>query len=147
MLDLVRGLITILFASRARLAAENLALRHQLGVLGRTIKRPRLRKRDRVLWVWLSLLWPGWRSALVVVKPETVVAWHRKGFRLYWRWKSRKHGRPKINAEVRTLIRRMSNENLFWGAPRIQAELKMLGVDVAESRSVHKLSRTESWEE
>ena len=68
-----------------------------------------------------------------MVKPGTVIAWHRKGFKLYWRWKSRKHGRPKIDAEVRTLIRRMSEENSLWGVPRIQAELKMLGVDVAES--------------
>ena len=102
MLDLVRGLVTILFVSRSRLAAENLALRHQLGVLGRTVKRPRLRKRDRIFWVWLSKVWPGWRSALVVVKPATVVAWHRKGFTLYWRSKSRKHGRPKIDAKVRS---------------------------------------------
>ncbi len=108
MLHLVRGLVTILFASRARLAAENLALRHQLGVLGRTVKRPRLRRHDRIFWVWLSKLWPGWRSALVVVKPATVVAWHRKGFKLYWRWKSRKHGRPKSEAEVRAMIRRVS---------------------------------------
>ena len=133
MMDLVRGLVTILFASRSRLAAENLALRHQLGVLGRTVKRPRLRKRDRIFRVWLSKVWPGWRSARVVVKPATVVAWHRTGFRLYWRWKSRKHDRPKIDAEVRTLIRRMSNENPFWGAPRIQTELRMVGFDVAES--------------
>jgi putative transposase len=142
MLDLVRGLVTILFASRSRLAAENLALRHQLGVLGRTVKRPRLRKRDRIFWVWLSKVWPGWRSALVVVKPATVVAWHRKGFRLYWRWKSRKHGRPKIDAEVRTLIRRMSNENPFWGAPRIQTELRMVGFDVAESTIANHLGCT-----
>ena len=92
MLDLARGLVMILFASRAQLAAENLALRHQLGVLGRKVKRPQLRKRDRIFWVWLSALWPGWRSALVVVKPATVAAWHRMGFKLYWRWKSRKHG-------------------------------------------------------
>ncbi len=133
MLGLVRCLVTILFASRAKLAAENLALRHQLGVLGRSVKRPRLRKRDRIFWAWLSKLWPDWRAALVVVKPATVIAWHRKGFRLYWRWKSSKHGRPKIDAEVRALIRRMSNENPLWGVPRIQAELKMLGVDIAES--------------
>ncbi len=132
MLDLVHCLVTILFASRAQLAAENLALRHQLGVLGRTVKRPRLRRRDRIFWVWLSKLWPGWRFAFVVVKPATVVAWHREGFNLYWRWKSRKHGRPKIDAEVRALIRRMSKENPFWGAPRIQAELTILGIDVAD---------------
>ncbi len=68
-----------------------------------------------------------------MVKPATVVVWHRKGFKLYWRWKSRKHGRPKIDAEVRTLIRRMSKENPFWGAPRIQAEMQMVGFDVAKS--------------
>jgi putative transposase len=133
MLHLVRCLVTILFASRATLAAENLALRHQLGILGRRVKRPRLRQRDRIFWVWLSKLWPGWRSALVVVKPATVVAWHRKGFQLYWRWRSRRHGRPQIDAEVRALIRRMSRENPFWGAPRIQNELRMVGFDVAES--------------
>ena len=106
MLHLFRSLITSVFASRVQLAAENLALRHQLGVLGRSVTRPRLPKRDRIFWIWLSKLWPGWRSALVVVKPATVVAWHRKGFRLYWRWKSRrrKTGRPKVKKEIRELI-------------------------------------------
>ena len=110
MRDLVRCLVTMLFTSRAKLAAENLALRHQLGVLGRSVKRPRLRKRDRIFWVWLSKLWPDWRAALVVVKPATVVAWHRKGFRLYWTWRRRRkgHGRPAVPSEVRQLIR---NEN------------------------------------
>ena len=131
MLEFVRCLVTILFASRTKLAAENLALRHQLGILGRSVKRPRLRKRDRIFWVWLSKLWPGWRAALVVVKPATVVAWHRKGFRLYWRWKSRRHGRPKIDAEVRALIRRMSKENPFWGAPRIQARKDQISPQLA----------------
>ena len=112
MLNLVRCLVTILFASRAKLAAEKLALRHPLGVLGRAVKRPLLRKRDRIFWVWLSNLWPGWRASLVVVKPATVVAWHRKGFSLYWRWKSRKHGRPTIDAEIRALIRRVSQSEV-----------------------------------
>ncbi len=113
MLDLVRWLVTALFASRAKLAAENLALRHQLGVLGRSVKRPRLRKRDRIFWVWLSKLWPDWRAALVVVKPETVIAWHRKGFRLYWTWKSRRNGkgRPAVASEIRELIGKMSRTN------------------------------------
>jgi transposase InsO family protein len=133
MLHLVRCLVTILFGSRVQLAAENLALRHQLGVLGRTVKRPQLLKRDRIFWVWLSKLWPGWRSALVVVKPATVVAWHRKGFKLYWRWKSRKHGRPQVDPEIRSLIRRLSLDNPLWGTPRVQSELRLLGYDVAES--------------
>jgi transposase InsO family protein len=135
MLELVRCLVTILFASRAKLAAENLALRHQLGVLGRSVKRPRLRKRDRIFWVWLSRLWPDWRAALVVVKPSTVVAWHRKGFRLYWRWKSRHcgDGRPAVPRDVRDLIRRMSKANTLWGAPRIHGELLKLGIELSQA--------------
>jgi putative transposase len=104
---------------RAALAAENLALRQQLAVLLVSAKRPRLRKRDRLFWVWLSRLWSEWRSCLMIVKPETVIRWHRQGFRLYWRWKSRqKRGRPKTDAEIRTLIRRMARQNPTWGAPR-----------------------------
>ncbi len=134
MLHLVRCLVTILFASRAKLAAENLALRHQLGVLGRSVKRPRLRKRDRIFWVWLSKLWPDWRAALVVVKPATVIAWHRKGFRLYWTWKSRhRGGRPAVPREIHDLIRKMSRANPLWGAPRIHGELQKLGIELAQA--------------
>jgi hypothetical protein len=127
----VRGILK----DRSSLALENLALRQQLGVLDRTVKRPALSPHDRVFWVWLSRLWKGWRSCLVLVQPETVIAWHRRGFRLYWRWKSRNSspGRPKVEQEVRDLIRRMSKENPTWGAPRIQSELALLGYDVAES--------------
>lgn len=133
-LELFVALLRALVASRAALAAENLALRHQLTVLHRSVKRPRPRRRDRVFWVWLSRLWHGWRSCLIVVKPETVVRWHGRGFKLYWRWKSRKKtGRPLIDAEVRQLIRRMCRENPLWGAPRIQSELVLLGHGVAES--------------
>jgi len=123
------------FVSRLHLSAENLALRQQLAVLQRSSKRPKLRPRDRVFWTWLTRLWPEWRSALIIVKPETVIRWHRQGFRLYWRWKSRprKPGRPMIERDVRALIRRMSQENPTWGAPRIQSELKLLGHSVAES--------------
>lgn len=118
----------------ATLVAENLALRHQLNVLQRSVKRPRLRQRDRIFWSWLSRLWPGWRSVLVIVQPETVVRWHQQGFRLYWRWKSRsKAGRPTVDREIRDLIRRMARENPTWGAPRILSELLLLGHDVAES--------------
>ena len=122
------------FVGRAALAAENLALRRQLTVLQRSVKQPKLRKRDRIFWVWLSRLWPSWRSVLAVVQPETVVKWHRQGFRLYWRWRSRKKpGRPKADRDIRDLIRRISRENPTWGAPRILSELLLLGHAVAES--------------
>jgi len=113
-----------LFASRLELVAENLALRQQLAVLNRKAKRPKLQSQDRLFWATLSSLWKNWRSALIIVKPDTVLRWHRQGFRLYWRWKSktRNSGRPKIDAEIRDLIRRMSEENPLWGSPRIQAE-------------------------
>ena len=117
------------------LLAENLALRHQLSVLRRTARRPRLKARDRVFWVWLSRIWPQWRSALVIVKPETVITWHRRGFKLYWRWKSRagRPGRPRVDPEIRELIRRISGENPLWGSPRIRDELALLGLKVAKS--------------
>ena len=114
MLNLIRVMLRSLLSNRARLLAENLALRQQLALLQCNGKRPRLRQRDRIFWVWLSRLWTGWRSALVIVKPATVVKWHRRGFKLYWRWKSRKRGRPKVAPEVRTLIRRMSTENPLY---------------------------------
>jgi len=121
------------------LAMENLALRQQLAVYSKSIKRPRLRPRDRVFWVWLAKRWPPWSSALVIVKPETVIRWHRQGFRLYWRWKSRtrRPGRPRLERELRDLIRRMSRENSTWVAPRIQSEIALLGHSVAE-RTVAK---------
>jgi putative transposase len=119
---------------RSVMLTENLALRHQLGILQRSVNRPKLRQRDRILWVWLSRLWPNWRSCLLIVKPDTVIRWHRDGFRLYWRWKSRKKpGRPKIDAEIRNLICRMSLENAAWGSPRIQSELALLGYTVDQS--------------
>ena len=117
------------FLPRAVIAAENLALRQQLGVLRRSAKRPRLRQRDRILWVWLSRLWPSWRSCLLIVKPETVIYWHRQGFRLYWRWKSRKRGRPKVDAQMRKLIKQLSTENRLWTAERIHDHLVLLGFD------------------
>jgi putative transposase len=112
-----------------------LALRQQLAVCNQSIKCPKLRPRDRVFWVLLSRLWPNWQSALAIVQPETVIKWHRMGFKLYWRWKSRagKPGRPPIEREIRDLIRRMSKENPTWGAPRIVSELALLGHDVAEN--------------
>ena len=88
--------------------------------------RPRLRPVDRLFWTWLCHLWPGWRRALVIVKPDTVLRWHRRGFRCYWRWKSRPRGpgRPRIPRAVQVLIRQMCHANPTWGAPRIHGELR-----------------------
>jgi len=125
-----------IFRSRAALQLENLALRHQIGVLRRSArKRPKLTSGDRLLWICLSHLWRDWRSALAIVKPEIVVAWHRAGFRLFWTWKVRRGqpGRPAISREIRDLICRMCRENPGWGAPRIHRELLKLGIDVGES--------------
>jgi hypothetical protein len=134
---LLRGawcILRLLLLTRTRLVLENLALRQQLAVLRRSVRRPRLRPGDRVFWAWLSRWWAGWKDALAIVTPATVVGWHRQGFRLYWRWKSRgRPGRPRIDPQIRRLIRRMGRENPLWGAPRIQAELRLLGHDVAES--------------
>jgi putative transposase len=116
-------------------AVEKVALRHQIGVVRRGIRRPKLTAVDRVFWVWLSRIWRDWRSALAIVKPETVIAWHGKGFRLFWTWKVRRSqaGRPAVSREVRDLIRRMSRENTLWDAPRIYGELLKLGIDVGET--------------
>src|SRR5438270_7723103 len=125
-----------IFRSRAALELGNLALRHQIGVLQRSArKRPRLTSVDRLLWVSLSRVWSGWRSALAIVQPETVLAWHRAGFRLFWTWKVRRGqpGRPVISREVRDLIRKMCRENPGWGAPRIHGELLKLGIDIGET--------------
>jgi putative transposase len=114
------------------LQAEIIALRHQLTVLQRTPypKRVLLNRTDRWFWVWLSRLWSGWRSALIIVKPATVICWHRRGFQWYWTWKVRhgRPGRPKVSKETRELIRTMSCENVTWGAPRIRSELLKLGI-------------------
>lgn len=126
--------IRALLSNRAELAAENLALRQQLAVLREKTKRPRLSQSDRIFWAILSRIWKNWRSVLLIVQPETVVRWHRQGFRIFWRWKSRaKRGRPSIELEIRRLIRRMSRENPLWGTPRIQSELALLGHIVADS--------------
>ena len=121
--------------SQSELAAENLALRQQLAILQKRSKRPRLRRRDRIFWAWLSRFWSNWRSVLVIVQPQTVVRWHQQGFKLYWRWKSRskRPGRPKIDAEIRKLLRRMSRDNPTWGTPRIRSELRLLGYEASNT--------------
>ena len=128
--------VSSIVRSRAALELENLALRHQIGVLrGAAAKRLKLTSADRLLWICLSRLWRGWRSALTIVKPETVIAWHRAGYRLFWTWKVRRGqpGRPSISPEIRALIRKMCRENPSWGAPRIHGELLKLGIHAAES--------------
>jgi len=127
----------LLFALRTRraLALENLALRHQLAVLQRAAPRPRLRRSDRLFWVLLSRLWSGWAETVSIVQPETVIRWHRTGFKLFWTWKSRRHGpgRPAVAPEIRALIRRMSEANALWGAPRIHGELQKLGLEISQA--------------
>jgi hypothetical protein len=124
-----------LFKSRRRLEAENLFLRHQLNIaLRRAPPRLRLHGSDRALLVWIARIWPNLLDLSQVVKPETILRWHRAGFQAFWRWKSRRRaGRPKIDCELRNLIRRMSQENPLWGASRIHGELLMLGFEVAQS--------------
>ena len=123
------------FKSRQRLEAEILVLRHQLNVLQqRAPRRVHLHWASRALFIWLYRCCPRILDAITIVRPETVVRWHRMGFAAYWRWKSRSPGgRPRIGKEVRDLIRRMSFENPLWGAPRIHGELLRLGFDVAQS--------------
>jgi len=125
----------LLLMRRVAIAIENLALRQQLAVTMRSTRRVKLRKCDRIFWGVLAHWWKDWRSCLVMVQPETVCRWHRLGFRLFWRWKStwEKRGRPKVDAELRILIRRMSRENPLWGAPRIRDELFLLGHALAKS--------------
>jgi transposase InsO family protein len=132
-----------LVSSRAALHLEILALRHQLQVLERTHRRRvRLTVADRVLWIWFTHLWTEWRSALVLVNPDTVVAWHRRGFHLFWTWKSRRRtGRPTAPADVRALISTMSNANPLWGAPRIHGELRKLGIAVSQSTVAKYMGR------
>jgi transposase InsO family protein len=124
-----------LFKSRWRLQAENLFLRHQINIaLRRALPRPRLRGSDRALLVWMIRSCPNLLELAQVVKPETILRWHRAGFRVFWRWKSQNRvGRPRIDRDLRELIRRMSSENLRWGASRIHGELLMLGFQVAQS--------------
>ena len=120
--------------TRRELALENLALRQQLAVWKARQPRPRLTEMDRIFWVFLSRLWTSWRHSLQVVRPETVIGWHRQGFRRYWAWKSRRRsGRPMIGTELRDLIWRMSRANPLWGAPRIHGELLKLGLTVSQA--------------
>jgi transposase InsO family protein len=142
MLDLLLNLLASLrsgFRTRAELAIENLALRQQLATLRRSSPRPHLRLTDRAFWMALSQAWSRWADALVIVKPDTVVRWHRAGFRLFWKWKSRSRTPAKddVSPEVKQLIRRMAEANVGWGAPRVHGELLKLGIVISE-RSVSR---------
>ena len=145
MITILSALVSVLsfrFRSRASLELELVALRHQLIVLRRQRpRRLRLHSADRLLWVCLYRVWPRVLDALVLVKPATVVKWHRQGFRIYWRWRSRCPGRPRTSAEIRALIRQMSRANPLWGAPRIHGELLKLGIDVSQATVGRQLPR------
>ena len=133
--SLFLALLTAPFKSKIRIEAENAALRHQLIVLRRKMQgRVRLTNNDRWFFIQLYRWFPSILNVLTIIRPETLVRWHRAGFRCYWRWKSRpRGGRPLIEADLRALIRRMSVENPLWGAPRIHGELLKLGFEVAQS--------------
>src|SRR3981189_3656900 len=128
------SLLSFRVRSRASLELELVALRHQVTVMRRQHPgRLRLFSTDRLLWVWLYRIWPQVLDAMVLVKPATVVQWHRKGFRLYWRRRSRHLGRPRMSREIRDLIRHMSQATPLWGAPRIHGELLKLGIEVCQA--------------
>jgi putative transposase len=134
LLSAVGSLLSFRVRSRASLELELIALRHQVTVLRR--QRPgrlRLFPTDRLLWTWLYRIWPQVLNTMVLVKPATVVQWHRKSFRLYWWRRSRRLGRPRMSREIRDLIRKMSEANPLWGAPRIHGELLKLGIDVSQA--------------
>src|SRR5882757_8693139 len=134
MFRLILGILASRFKARATLEAENLVLRQQVNVLRRrTPKRPHLNNTDRFLFVWLYRWFPSVLEVVAIVRPETVIRWHRAGFRAYWRWPSRNRvGRPKASAELRTLIGEMSRANVLWGAPRIHGELLKLGIEAID---------------
>jgi putative transposase len=128
------SILVFRFRSRVALELKVVALEHQLAVLRRQRPgRPQLSALDRLLWVLLYRIWPRVIDAMVLVKPATVIAWHRQGFRFYWRWRSRGPGRPRISPDIRDLIRRMSNANPLWGAPRIHGELLKLGIKISQA--------------
>ena len=133
--------IRAFFRSRSDTALEVLALRQQVAVLKRKRPRPKLNSWDRLFWTALRQCWSRWADVLVLMKPDTVIGWHRAGFRLYWRWRSRpRGGRPKITEEIRVLIRRLAQENQHWGAPKIHGERQKRGFVVSE-RSVARYLR------
>ena len=143
LLNLIKWMLLDLFRSRRSLEAEVVVLRQQLNVLRRSApKRPALKMSDRLIFVWLYWLAPSVIDAMTIVRPETIVRWHRAGFRIFWRWKSRSRaGRPKVPLEVRRLIREISLANPLWGAPRIHGELLKLGIDIGQTSVAKYMAR------
>src|SRR5712672_3038528 len=147
MLTILSALVSVLscrFRSRSSLELEVVALRHQLAVLRRQHPgRPRIGARDRLLWALLYRLWPQCLEVMVLVKPATVIQWHRAGFRLYWRWRTRPRclGRPRVDCQIRDLIRQMSEANPLWGAPRIHGELLKLGIRIGQTAVAKYMAR------
>ena len=142
-LGIVGALLASLLTSRANRDAEIFFLRQQLIVLKRSVPGPvRLRKTDRLIFVWLYRLFPGLLEAAVIFKPETLLRWHRGGFRFFWRWKSRQRpGRPAVPAGICMLVRQMTRENPLWGAPRIHGDLLKLGIEIAQSTVAKYMGR------
>ena len=141
LISLILPTLARLFLRRRDLVVENLLLRHQLHVALRSRRRPDLKTRDRFFWLVVRSLHPDWKHYLILVRPETVVRWHRRGWRLYWRLRSgRQLGRPRLSHEIRELIATMANENPLWGTERIRGELLKLGI-VVSSRSTRRYRR------
>ena len=132
--------VILVLGGHQQVALENAALRQQLAVFKRDVKRPQLRRWDRLFWIGLRAIWKDWKSALVIVRPETVISWQQKRFKRYW-WRlsqSKGPGRPRVSSEIRTLISHMAATNPFWGAPRVHGELLKLGYEISE-RTVSRL--------
>ncbi len=141
LLILLMHTIACIFRNRTALILENLLLRQQLQVALRPKRRLPLRRRDRLFWVVVRRLHPGWRRHLLFVQPETVIRWHRRGWRWYWQWRSRTRlGRPRLSAEVRALIARIASENPLWGTERVRGELLKLGL-IVSARSIRRYRR------
>ena len=137
---------------RPELALENLALRQQLATWKRSQPHPKLRRPDRLFWIGLCQTWDKWQHALILVQPDTVLRWHREGFRLYWKWisKRKRPGRPTVSPAIRDLIRKLAQANPLWGAPRLQGELLKLGIEVSETtvsrlRPRHRNPPSQNW--
>src|SRR3989449_10452599 len=133
-------MILLILGGYEQVALENLALREQLGIFQRSVPHPKIRPTDRLFWVCLRKVWKEWKSALVIVRPETVLDWQRRRFRRFWSQLSRhtNPGRPRTNADIRKLVKTMAEANVGWGAPRIHGELLKLGIKVSE-RTVSRL--------
>lgn len=143
-MEILLQLLWNLFRSRKNLILENTLLRQQLIIYQRSVKRPKITQLDRIILVWLSKVYNRWKEAMMVVKPDTVIGWHRQGFKLYWRRKSRGAGRPCIDWTLIKLIRKLQKENPLWSAQRIQGELKKLGYDVCDNTVAKYMKRPEA---